>query len=315
MSGIASDEQIWSWVDRSASDLERYLAAHPEERSRVHRLRDAVSLFFDEGALPPPESIGPYEVLRLLGEGGMGTVYEAIQPGIGRRVAVKVMRAAAGMTARRLALFRRESEALARLRHPNIAGIIEAGQADDGAPYIVMELVRGEPFDTKLDAWRVVLDRLIAISAAMAHAHDNGVIHRDLKPSNILVEADGTPRVVDFGLARLVDASESRSATVTGELLGSLPYMAPEQTRGTPETIDGRSDVYSLGVVAYRALSGQAPYEIGTAVANALRVICETPPKALRRVKPSVPRDLATIVETCLRKAPDDRYAHCRRTS
>jgi tRNA A-37 threonylcarbamoyl transferase component Bud32/TolB-like protein len=206
------------------------------------------------------ERLGPYTLLRLLGEGGMGAVYLAEREDVGMRVAVKRLRHGRLADPHHQARFLAERRILARLQHPGIARLLDAGVAFDGLPYMVMELVDGEPIDRWCDARQLsVMDRVQLLATAcdaVQFAHDHGVVHRDIKPSNLLVTAAGEPRLVDFGVARLAEA-DAPEPTRTGALLATPAYAAPEQLRGEPATPAG--DVYALGVVLYELLVGRRP--------------------------------------------------------
>jgi serine/threonine protein kinase/Tfp pilus assembly protein PilF len=278
-------------------------------------------------------------VLGVLGEGGMGVVYEAEQASPRRRVALKVIRGGHFVDENHIRMFRREAETLARLRHPNIGAIYESGRTDDGRHFFAMELVRGKTLgDYLADRPRRVtpdeLEHRLAvfqkICDAVQYAHQRGVIHRDLKPSNIIVTDDAsssgvsstastqaatpTVKILDFGLARITEEDIAMTqVTEVGVIKGTLPYMAPEQARGDAEAIDSRTDVYALGVILYEMLAGRRPYDIAyAALLEAIRVICEEPPAPLsaswggsRKLDP----DVETIVGTALEKEPDRRYA------
>lgn len=233
--------------------------------------------------------LGRYTIVRLVGHGGMGCVYEAMQERPARTVALKVLQPGFS-TPSALARFRLEPEVLGRLQHPNIAQVFEAGVHEDetgAVPYFAMEFIPdAQPLLEHADARELTTRRRLELFAkvcdAIHHGHQKGIIHRDIKPANILVGAGGEPKVIDFGVARASDADivMTTQCTHVGDLVGTVHYMSPEQCDGNPAAIDTRSDIYSLGVVLYELLTGAAPYDTsGTTVYGAIRVIKEEPPR------------------------------------
>lgn len=292
--------------------------AGPDLDDVVSREQRALS---DEGAgFPPGTQIGSYRIVRLIGSGGMGSVYEAEQERPRRRVALKTVRLGTD-DPEALVRFRYESELLARLHHPGIAVVHESGihRLSEGyeLPYFAMEFVPGARTLTEY-AWQEGLetaDRLELfrrVCDAVHFGHGRGIVHRDLKPDNILVSEDGSPKIIDFGVARALgsDQEVTRIQTTHGQLVGTLPYMSPEQLSGDPERIDTRSDVYALGVVLYQLLTRRLPHDLtGMSFTEALRSLAEQPPMRLTAAAPSLPRELEWITTRALRKRSDFRYA------
>jgi tetratricopeptide (TPR) repeat protein/predicted Ser/Thr protein kinase len=294
----------------------------PQEAQRLAGIlldEDPADAALSGGRLPP----GPfsrYRITRLVGVGGMGEVYEAQQENPDRRVAIKVIRPDQ-VSPELLRRFEHETRVLAKLQHPGIAPIYEAGQAPTAAgavPFFAMEFVEGRPLtasatDSNLPI-KARLELFLAVCDAVEHAHQKGIIHRDLKPANILIDQQGRPRILDFGIARATD-SDIRTTTMhteVGKLVGTLPYMSPEQAVGDPDELDTRSDVYSLGVILYELLSGRPPYDFNAAgrrlIPQALRAILETDPAPLSSVNRVFRGDLETIVGKALAKEKERRY-------
>jgi tetratricopeptide (TPR) repeat protein/predicted Ser/Thr protein kinase len=308
------------WEETGASALDELCARHPEQAAALRQRIDALrGLGLLDGAAdaPLPERIRDYRVVRVLGRGGMGVVFEAEQESPSRRVAVKVLRMGLESPALK-ARFAHEALLLARLQHPGIAQIYEAGSATVGGeelPFFAMELVRGVPVtqfaqENGLDA-RARLELLTIICEAVQHAHQKGVIHRDLKPSNVLVDGAGRPKLLDFGVARATEAElHVTRHTRLGQIVGTLAYMSPEQASGDPDDVDTRSDVYSLGVIAHELLAGELPYSVeGLRLADAVRVITDRPPVRLGALDRTLRGDVETVVLMALAKEKDRRYA------
>ncbi|MCR9246413.1 MAG: serine/threonine-protein kinase [bacterium] len=262
----------------------------------------------------PLRQIGRYRIHRVCGEGGMGVVYEAEDAG--RRVALKVIRSG-NLRPELLRRFRRETEILARLEHPGIARVFEASEVEtEGGriPFFAMEFVEGLPPHefAQRHALSVLarIDVFLQVCDAIDYAHQRGVVHRDLKPDNILVVEPGRPKVLDFGVAGLVDAdTHVTMVTGAGQLLGSVPYMSPEQAVGDTRAIGPQSDVYSLGVLLFELLVGRLPYDVREgALVDALHTVRHAEPTRLGAVDPALRGDLETIVGKCLEKDIARRY-------
>ena len=292
---------------------------------------DSTPLLVKKESATPPAGAGAgiprvpgYEILRELGEGGMGVVYLARQLGLKRLVALKMIRTARGNGKLR-ERFRREAESVARLQHPNIVQIYEVGEVG-GEPFLSLEYVEGTSLDRRLDGRpipSVLAARLLLIVArAIQFAHDRGVVHRDLKPANILLSmqnaecrmhnerpgdsAFGIPKIADFGLAMQLD--DDARLSHDGDILGTPAYMAPEQAAGRMRDIGPHSDVYALGAILYELLTGRAPF-VGLSAEETVKQVCEQEPVPPRRLLGRLPRDLDTICLKCLEKAPARRYA------
>ncbi len=264
---------------------------------------------------PLPSQIGGYRIVRALGRGGMGIVYEAEQAQPRRRVAVKVLHGGL-LKAGFLRRFEREAEFLGRLQHPGIAAVFEA-RAGPGepVPFIAMEFVEGKSLSDWTSAsapdLAARLRLLSRLCEATHHAHERGVIHRDLKPANILVVADGSPKILDFGVGRALgeDAHATRPETLAGEILGTLSYMSPEQAQGDAARIDSRSDIYALGVIGFELATGRLPHDLrGMSLPTALTALQKGLPAPPARALVDLPRDLATILLCAIDPDPASRY-------
>jgi tetratricopeptide (TPR) repeat protein len=289
------------------------VAAHVDGCSACQaKLDHETSAFVAVGAaavaLPPPPAVPGYEILEVLGRGGMGVVYLARQVGLNRLVALKMILAGPYATTEQLARFQTEAEAAGRLRHPNIVQIYEIGQAE-GRPFFSLEYVEGGSLAQRLKETvlppREAARLLESLARAVQHAHQQGVVHRDIKPANILLARDGTPKVADFSLARQLDTDSG--LTRTGAVFGTPSYMAPEQAEGRSRDIGPATDIYALGAVLYECLTGRPPFRAATS-SQTLDQVRHEEPVAPRRLQPALPRDLETICLTCLRKEPPRRY-------
>lgn len=261
------------------------------------------------------QKIGQYRIIGLVGEGGMGTVFEAQQDHPFRTVAIKVIKQ--GLSSPQiLKRFKRESEALSRLEHPGIAQIYEAGAeitAFGIQPYLAMEFIRGETLKEYSQSHslstRERLEIAVQICDAIEHAHQRGLIHRDLKPGNIMVDGNGRPKVLDFGVARLIDIdAQATRITVAGQMVGTLAYMSPEQVLADPVEVDKRTDVYSLGLIIYELLADRPAYVIGKHFAKALNTIREQVPARLSSISADYLGEIERIVAKALEKNKNDRY-------
>jgi serine/threonine protein kinase len=249
---------------------------------------------------------GRYRLESKLGSGGMSTVYLALDEVLDRPVAVKLLHREISEEADQLERFRREARAAARLSHPNLVGVIDAGE-DDGRPYIVFEYIEGRTLKRQIqEVGPLPVDEAVAyaieIGRGLTAAHARKLVHRDVKPQNVLIDPDGRAKVTDFGIARSL---EQKGMTATGRVLGTTDYVSPEQAMG--EDVDERSDVYSLGVVLYEMLTGDVPFQAETQVGVAMKHVNEPMPD-VRAKRPEVSAVVASVVDRATTKDPRDRY-------
>ncbi len=253
-------------------------------------------------------TIAGYEIVEELGRGGMGVVYKARQVRLNRPCVLKMILAGAHAGAEAVTRFLAEAEAVARLQHPNVVQIHHIGEAD-GLPYFELQYVEGGSLDRRLDGtpWapRRAAELVVLLAAAVAEAHRLGIVHRDLKPANILLMADGTPKITDFGLAKSLGSDSG--LTATDSIMGSPGYMAPEQADGRTRTLGPSADIYSLGVILYELLAGRPPFR-GATILETLEQVRTIEPLPPSRLVPGLPRDLETIALKCLQKDAGKRY-------
>ena len=273
-------------------------------------------------AFGPGTRVGPYEVIGLIGQGGMGEVHRAHDTNLAREVAIKVLPDAFAADPERLARFEREARTLASLNHPNIAAVYGLERTDSGRA-LVMEFVEGPTLAEHIALGPMATDESLRIAAQIAEAleaaHDHGVIHRDLKPANVKVRSDGTVKVLDFGLAKTPEAAgaisgASLSPTITtpamtraGVILGTAAYMSPEQARGKP--VDRRADIWAFGCVLFEMLAGRRPFAEEETVSDTLAGILKGEP-AWNALPPDTPPRVRALIERCLKKDVRRRLSH-----
>jgi serine/threonine protein kinase/tetratricopeptide (TPR) repeat protein len=309
---------------------EEFLRRFPQFASQLRRLFDVHTVvrsvcLADAGRSLPPgpdtppgagaetAAAGPalagYEIFGELGRGGMGIVYKARQVALDRLVALKMVRGGALAGREEAARFRTEALAAARLRHPNTVQVYDVGE-HDGCPFLALEFIDGGSLAHKLNGTPLTARRsaelVEALARAMHYAHGQGIVHRDLKPGNVLLTADGTPKITDFGLAKRLDGQAGM--TGSGQLLGTPSYMAPEQAGGKAGAAGPAADVYALGAILYECLTGRPPFKAETAL-ETLELVRDREPAPPHLLQPKVPRDPETICLKCLHKEPTRRYA------
>ena len=254
-------------------------------------------------------SLDAYTIKRQVGHGAMGIVFEAEQKGIGRRVALKVLPPNLALRERTVKRFLREAESMGKLGHPNVVDVYEVGSRAD-FHFFTMKFVDGPSLDRVLKAGPLAVKDVIGIgidvATALAHAHARGVLHRDIKPGNLLRDGERI-LLTDFGLARQIDGEDGGTVTESGDLVGTPLYMAPEQISGEFGRIDGRADIWGLGVTLYELLTDKAPFA-GTNASAILHSILQREPTRVRKLRPDVPRDLEAVIHRCMEKDPAQRY-------
>jgi len=310
------------WIERHCRDDEALKVRLRQLLAADDQNRDAAleAPLLARSSEQMPLRVGAFRPTRLLGEGGMGLVFEAAQDGTERLVALKLVRAGLASPTG-FQRFTQEGQLLARLNHPGVAQVYDAGSAEaqypDGACarrlFLAMELVRGANIVDHAQQQRLSVARRVElveqVAHAVQHAHQRSVLHRDLKPSNILVDTAGQTKIVDFGIGRLFASTGSVAPTVTGQILGTAQYMSPEQAAGEPSRVDTRTDVYALGMILYELLAGKPAFELSglSPVAAARRVADESPPRLSSR-SPASRGDLDAIVHKAIARNPEARY-------
>jgi len=315
-------EELASILDRYMADLQagntpdrqRLLEDHPELAAELARCLAGIEFIHQATGSPAqePTVLGEFRIIRELGRGGMGVVYEAEQTSLRRHVALKVLRFGVVADLEAMQRFRREAETLARLHHTNIVPIFAVG-CERGVHYYAMQFIEGRSLaDVLTESQRMgkplpvegIVRWGLQAAEALAHAHQRGVIHRDIKPSNLLFDHDGVVWLTDFGLAKRADLA---TLTVHGTLMGTPRYMSPEQAASLQQPVDRRTDLYSLGASLYELATGRPVFESASSHLVIAQILTDEPVRP-RQIRPSLPRDLETIILTCLAKEPAQRY-------
>ena len=284
-------------------------------------LREAVEL--GEEPLQPaplPDAVPGFEIIAEIGRGGMGVVYKALQVSTKRVVALKVMLAGSFASRSARKRFQREVELAARFQHPSIVRVLESGLLPAGQQYYAMDYLEGLTLDRYIAASQpnvqAILGLFVELCAAVDHAHDHGVIHRDLKPGNVIIDEQGKPHILDFGLAKAADYADTdslaASVSVPGQVVGTLRYISPEQVAGKTEEIDARTDVYALGVMLFEALTSSPPYDTTGNLSEIVWRILEAPPARPSSLSDRVDGELETIILKALEKEKSRRYQSAR---
>ena len=315
-------------------ELESLLAAHEQRVAHTEKPPDDIAAGLNQAqqdcgsdnvkSLAPNTRLDRYEIHSLLGKGGMGEVYLAEDMRLHRMVALKILPAAIAANQDRMRRFKQEAHAAAALSHPYIAQIFEIGESD-GTNFIAMELVDGVTLREKIHKERTDLTKLLKylqqVAEGLAKAHAAGIVHRDLKPDNIMINRDGYAKILDFGLAKLIEPQKPLGSAVSSEVstaimaqhslsgmvMGTTGYMSPEQAQGKVKEIDQRSDIFSFGCVLFEAVTRQRPFADESFIKSLHKIVCESLPP-IKDFNPSAPPDLQRIVRRCLEKDPDERY-------
>src|SRR6185369_8776083 len=301
------------------SEVEALLDSHARSGDFIESpAYEVLSDSLTQTGLIPGASIGPYEIIRRLGSGGMGDIYLAEDVRLGRKVALKALPAHFTKDAERVRRFQLEAKAASALSHPNIITIYEIGQLDH-LHYIVFEFIDGQTLRQRMATAPLTIAESLqiasSVAAALLAAHEAGIVHRDIKPENVMLRANDFVKVLDFGLAKLTERKVAVSEAITlfqtepGIVMGTTPYLSPEQARGLG--IDPRTDIWSLGVVLYEMLAGRPPFE-GPTSSDVMVGILGREPVPLPRYRPEVPTELEWIIKKALRKDRDERYQTAR---